>query len=268
MQGTTRRLGRSVRCAGLCIDCLARRLVAMMPRLRSFALGLLLVVAGIGCQFEEPLDLDPPAGWQMDGTRWWKTGIDTSTAFRDLETLAVMNVTGAEVTYLASPQVARIRGGVQEQFERRVKRSLLPLYRNEPAVVDSLFEQYVTPVLQQVSPEADLEPLITEYKRKGYKLIHSHFREPAMSSRLGEDVPVSYPDSLRDYEGRVHVQAYLNDEGEPVAVKLLEGLHPVLDRIALRASTQARWRPAYLLRKGRWVARPSWTRFSIRFTSS
>lgn len=235
---------------------------------RLFVVGLLLILLGAGCQSEKSLDLTPPAGWEMDGTRWWKAGIDTSIAFRNLETLAAMNVTGAEVTYLATPQLARIRGGVQEQFERRVKRSLLPLYRNEPTIVDSLFERYVTPTLKEISLNKDLEPIIKEYKRKSYKLIHSHFREPAMASKLGEDVPVSYPDSLRDYEGRVRVHAYLNDEGEPVAVKLLEGLHPVLDRIALRASTQARWRPAYLLRKGRWIARPSWTRFSIRFTSS
>lgn len=228
---------------------------------------VLFVVGSLGCAQQEPVERGAPEGWTEAEARWWLTGIDTSGVFRDLETLEAMALTGTETTYLATPQMMRQRATIQDQFERSVRRRLLPLYRNQPEVVDSLFELHVRPLLKDAVQTGDLKPQVDTYQRRAYTLLRKHFREPQMALQLGKDIPVPYPDSLRErgVGGRVRTQVYLNAEGEPQAVELLEGAHPVLDDIAQRATAQMRWSPAYSLRNGRWVPIPSWTRFSVVF---
>ncbi len=235
-----------------------------------YCMLLLGVLLAAGCAPGETVETGPPNGWQEAGARWWRQDLDTTGAFRKLETLDDLGVTNGQVTYLASPQQARRAAGVQEQFERRVKLSLISLYRNEPELIDSLFERYITPRMQDAVTTGELGPQVDTFQRQSYKLLRSHFREPLMALQLGKDIPVPYPESLRTraVAGTVRTQVYLNADGEPVAIELLEGVHPMLDGIALRATTAMRWRPAYRIRNGRWIAIPAWTRFSVRFSAS
>lgn len=166
------------------------------------------------------------------------------------------------------------RSGESDREARRrlvtyVKESLIPLFRNQPDVVDSLFERFVVPKMANARIEGDVRPVIKTFKLEGYRTITRFFREPYSLTKMGLDIPVPIPDSLRDKSivGRVFMQVYISDEGDPVAIKKLNGVHPVLDRIAVRAMTQMKWQPAYLL-KGR-KANPiaSWARFTVDFAS-
>lgn len=195
----------------------------------------------------------PPSGWQSDGTKWWVEGSDTSAAFRDLTSIQSM---GVGVSYAAhGPGLALAS----------VRQSLIRLYRNHPEVVDSIFTLRVAPQIEN-GLDGDQE----ELKRTAYQSLTRHFQEPRTTSRLGEDVQIVYPDSLRlsGVSGRVRTQVYLNEEGEPVAVMLLDSVHPVLDEIAMQATTEMKWRPAYLLRRGQWDAVPAWARFNINFETN
>lgn len=239
-----------------------------MAFLRSLAAVLLLAAVGCstGCAPPAP-DLSPPEGWQAEGDRWWRVGVDTTGRFRDLETLGAMGIERQVLTYAADGRSAA--GVGHRQVVRAVKQSLIRLYRNEPEVVDSLFEHVVAPKIALADFTGPLQPEVEALKRKGYKMLGSLFKEPRAALRLGTDVPVSYPDSLRalGVAGSVKMQVQLDAEGLPQTVQLLEGIHPVLDHIALTATTQMRWRPAYLMRKGNWKPIPAWVRFNVRFAT-
>ncbi len=198
-----------------------------------------------------------PAGWEEGGNRWWRDGVDTSRAFRDLETFAAM---GVEQT-----PIGKARAGIAES----VKRSLIRLYRNEPEVIDSMFQVHVVPQIERAELGNDTSADVDRLKEEGYRSIGRAFQEPRTRLTLGEDVQIVYPDSLREagVSGRVSMQVYLNEEGEPLAIKLVDSVHPVLDDIAMNATTEMRWRPAYLLQRGSWSAIPSWARFNINFST-
>ena len=104
-------------------------------------------------------------------------------------------------------------------------------------------------------------------RQESYRELQRYFREPRPITRLGEDVPIVYPDSLieKGVAGTVEMQVYLDAEGQPQAIMLLESVHPVLDRLAMQATAQMRWQPAYVRRGDEWVAVPSWVRFNIRY---
>lgn len=228
------------------------------------ALGVILLGAMVaGCAREEAaVETGAPEGWQADGDRWWRAGIDTARAFRNLETFSTMGVSGQ--IYLATPGNL----GPQQQFERRMRHAFIRLYRNQPEIVDSLFTRLVLPKLPAANASDDMARQVERAKRQSYKQLRRHFQEPQTALQLGTDVPVPYPDSLRARQigGPVKLQVYLDAEGAPLAIELLEGVHPTLDAIALRATTEMRWRPAYLISKGRWSAIPAWARFTVRFT--
>jgi TonB family protein len=178
-----------------------------------------------------------------------------------------MSVLGAEITYSSDAQLSRQRGVALQQLARAVKVSLIALIRNEPQVVDSLFEKLVVPKLQDADLSRDPDALVERYKKEAYRTLARHFREPRATVMLGRDVPVIYPDSLRraGVTGDVDLQVYINEEGEPAAIEKLSGVHPVLDEIAMRATTKVRWQPAYLLRVGKSYPIPSWIRYSVKF---
>jgi hypothetical protein len=239
----------------------------LMRRLGRGALPVLLVLFLAGCAAEEPAETGPPPGWEGTAGRWWLPDVDTSLAFRDLETLASMQITEGDVVYAANLAVARQDDLARQQVAVAVKRSLIRLYRNEPELVDSLFERFVMPKIEEVSLAGDIGALVEGLGRQGYRLIGNHFREPRTLLQVGKDIGVAYPDSLRarGIAGSVLTQVYLDEEGVPQAVELIEGVHPVLDDIALRATTRMRWRSAYLLRRGNWRPVPSWARFKVTF---
>lgn len=226
-------------------------------------------VAGCNRSAEPPSELGPPEGWVADGGRWWRADIDTSGVFRNLETLDAMGIAEEDLTYAADRTLAEQSGVAHRQLMRAVKQSLIRLYRNRPEVIDSLFEQYVVPKIEKASVSGDARKLVARFKREGYQTIRRHFLEPRALRKLGVDIPVPYPDSLRErgIGGRVRLQVYINEKGEPVAVEKLEGVHPVLDAIAMRATTEMRWQPAYLLRGGKSDPLSAWTRFKVNFTA-
>ncbi len=232
------------------------------------SLLLLLVVSLLGCALDATVETGPPEGWQAEDMRWWRTDIDTTGAFRDLETLASMRVADAELQYVTTPNLARQRTTQQRWFKRAVKQSLIRLYRNQPEIVDSLFELHVTPMLEKVKLSASPRAEVERFKRKSYQFLYkNHFQVPQTRLQIGRDIEMPYPDALRKRQvvGTVRIQAYINAEGEPLTLQLLQSVDPELDGIAMRAMTQMRWRPAYTMGKGRWSAIPAWARLGVKF---
>ena len=215
----------------------------------------------------------PPDGWQTSDMRWWAEGVDTSAVFINLDSLSSMDVENAEMQMSASGDVT------QEQFQTAIKRSLLPLYRNNPMVVDSLFGEYAVPQLEEVDLSGEVlqsngklkSDLLNKNQKVAYEAITEYFREP---QREQSPDNIVWPDSLRsdEYSGVVQLQVHLavESEGENAtsradAVEVLSGPHPTLNRIALKAATQATWQPAYVLNDGNWAPVDSWVQFDIPF---
>lgn len=239
-------------------------------RLRPILVMVLFGVLMTGCAESADIPTDVPEGWDSNDGRWWTVDVDTSTAFRDLETLDDMGVSGSHLLNL------RLTGStaVEHELARRkiaqhVKVGLLPLFRNRPEVVDSLFEKYVFPKMADAPIKGDVQPVINRYKRDGYRILSRHFRAPHTLLKLGEDIPVPVPDSLvgTDLQGSVFMQVFIDEEGRPRAIEKLSGVHPVLDAIAMRATTSMRWQPAYVLRGGKAEPISSWARFRVNFST-
>jgi len=227
-----------------------------------------LMLAGCFLVKTAPLATGPPAGWTGTSDRWWRIGEDTTGIFRDLETLQAM--TNTDVTYASNLVMAQDQVLAHQLLAHAVKQSLIRIIRNEPEVVDSLFETYVVPKILRAKINGDPRDLLKKYKRVGYKVIRRHFIEPRTIRRLGTDIQIPYPDSLRRRKvgGSVRMQVYIDDSGEPIAIEKLKAVHPVLDDIAMRATTEMRWQPAYLLDVGKSNPIPSWARFNVSFSTS
>lgn len=221
----------------------------------------------VGCTPPPTIPISPPEGWTADatGTRWWVTVTDTSHIFRDLETLHAM---GAEDAYLLDAVPANVTHTLaRRKLAVLVKQSLLPLYRNRPDVVDSLFVRFVVPRMEDAQVRGDVRPEVERLKLEGYRIVGRHFRAPYPLTKLGTDIPVPVPDSLQapQFNGTVLMQVSVDTLGAPVGIELIDGVHPVLDRIAMRATTDMRWQPAYVIRQGKSVPIASWARFKVRF---
>ncbi|MFB6099330.1 MAG: hypothetical protein ABEK84_09525 [Salinibacter sp.] len=214
----------------------------------------------------------PPDGWETTDTRWWKQGVDTSQVFPNLDSLTTMGIIDEKVSLTGGEEVTR------EQFEVAIKRSLIPLYRNNPTIVDSLFEKYAAPKLKKadlsgsvVNEKGQLKSkLRNKYQKMAYKAISAHFREPQRT----QAPEIRWPDSLRaeKYTGIVKLQVHLSPQGtgdkaiaKPDAIKIRSGPHPTLSKIAAKATTKARWEPAYLLKDSTWTPVESWVRFDVPF---
>ena len=187
-----------------------------------FLLPLLFVLAACGGP-----DLGPPDGWEAsaDGTRWWRTGLDTTGLFPDHSTFESMGV-------------ARRAEGPRH---RNVQMRLITLYRHNPALVDSVFTAAAEPYLTGSGNQVPLDDAVAEATTR----IHKMYRAPQQNRdiRLGGEVPYVYPDSLHGVEGAVEIQAYVTtaEGGAPVALKVTESVHPTLDALALQAATQMRY---------------------------
>ncbi len=223
-----------------------------------------------GCSKEKEIPVSSPKGWDGNSTYWWDISADTVNAFRPLETMEDMGVPGSYLLSLTLDGNSSVDMEMaQRKFNQYVKESLIELFRNEPDIVDSLFDRFVIPKMKGVNLEGDVQPLISQYQRQAYQTLARHFTYPRSLTKLGEDIPIVIPDSLKEkgISGVVFTQVALNKEGVPIALKKLEGVHPILDRIAMRAITEMRWQPAYVLRGGRSNPIPSWTRMKVRFGS-
>lgn len=208
--------------------------------------AFLVVLAGCG---DAAPDLAPPAGWEADGLdRWWQEGVDTAAAFRDLETFEAMALG-------QRPDGKRDEGPAH----RNIQQQLLPLYRNHPEVVDSLFTEIAVPMIDEGAQDEDRDALVRQINRA----LNAVFVYPRPDPN--SEVAIAYPDSLRaaGISGGVRMQVYLDENGEPLAIKRIEAVHPTLDAIAMRATTEKRWRPATL---GGEPVR-SWVRSTISFNT-
>lgn len=196
-----------------------------MPRL---FVGILALVILAGC--ESAPDLGPPPGWNAVGLeRWWRDGVDTTVAFRDLETFEAMSLS-------ERPDGKRTEGPAH----RNIQQNLIALYRNAPETVDSLFGVIAVPMIDERAADDDRDALEQEITREITRVFF--YPRPAPD----QDVQIAYPDSLRQagIGGDVKMQVYLSEDGEPLAIKLVDSVHPTLDAIAMRATTQKRWIPA------------------------
>ena len=241
----------------------------MIRPLSPFVILCTFVVAFAfaACRQEESIPLDVPDGWHANGPRWWYENTDTTHAFRDLETLRSMNIKSAKTAGYEIGTGEWIEEEARNRLVTYVKNSLIPLFRHQPQIVDSLFERFIVKKMANARLRGDVRPVIIKYKKEAYRVISRHFRQPYSITKLGVDVPLLFPDSLRiqNVHGEVFLQIHISDEGLPVAIELLSGIHPVLDRIAIRAMTQMRWQPAYVVDGLKSPAIASWARYTVRF---
>jgi hypothetical protein len=225
--------------------------------------GLLLILAGCGGGGGDPAA--PPSGWNATETRMWASDVDTSEVFRNLSSLESMGIIGEDVAF-GSGSVS------QGQFQNAVKRSLLELYRSNPAVVDSLFEEHAVPVLQDADLGSDIveegkikQKILDKYSQKALKAIDEHYEQPIIQEGI---TGLPYPDSLRTEEnsGRVEVQVHVTADGTVDAVEVVEGTHPILNAIIMRAAaTETTWNPTYVTEDGEQTPYPGWGRLSTNF---
>lgn len=236
--------------------------------MRRQLLVFLIPILLCGCIAERGLDLELPSGWVSNSQgRWWVSGVDTLEAFRDLETLQAMGIHMAEVIYDATRPLSEQYTVGEDRMIRYVKQSLLPLFRNQPEVVDSLFDSLVSPKIKKAGTSQDAAGDVARFKREGYRAIYRHFHEPRTVLKLGQDISVEIPDSLKmTAAGRaVSFQVYVSEEGTPLAIELLGGVQPTLDLIGLHTTMAMRWQPAYLLKGRKSIPIRAWVRFRIRF---
>jgi len=225
--------------------------------------GLLLVLAGCGGGGGDPSA--PPSGWNATETRMWAPDVDTSEVFRDLSSLETMGILEEDIT-LSGGSVS------QEQFQRAVKQSLLELYRSNPTLVDSLFAEHAVPVLEEAELGGDAveegkikQKLLDKYSQQALKAIDEHYEQPIIQEGI---TGLPYPDSLRTEEnsGRVEVQVHVTADGTVNAVQVVEGTHPILNAIIMRAAaTETTWNPAYVTEDGEQTPYPGWGRLSTNF---
>ena len=205
-----------------------------------------------------------PSGWNSTDTRLWKQDVDTSQVFRNMKNLNTMGV--------GEPVTLEPGGLSQEQFNQAIKESLMELFRTNPDVVDSLFQAHSVSKLENaelggdaVQENGQLKPeLLNKFKKQAYDAINNNYREPSLTEGISG---ITYPDSLRTEEnsGQVMLQVHIDTSGAVDAVEVVEGTHPTLNAIAMKAATQTSWNPAYVKENGEWVAREAWGRSPINF---
>lgn len=195
----------------------------------------------------------------------WSPDVDTADVFLNTSSLQTMGVLDGEIT-LSAGSIS------QEQFQMAVKRSLSELYQSNPMIVDSLFEEYAASILQDADLGSDAvqdgevkQKLLDKFRKKAFQAIDEHYEQPKMQQGI---TGLPYPDSLRTEEnsGRVEVQLHINASGEVDAVEVIEGTHPVLNAIIMRAAAlETTWNPAYVTEGQNQTPYPGWGRLSTNF---
>lgn len=235
--------------------------------MRLAALMAVIVVVS-ACSVEPPISVEPPEGWLTDDRdSWWLPGTDTAAAFRNLESFDAMGIAEESPVYSADRLAETQLAVGRFQMKQSVRTALLPLYRNHPEVVDSLFRRHVEDDILPAAQGGDVQRLFEGYRREAYRTLRRRFSAPAALTRLGIDIPVPVPDSLRSRaSGRaVEFQVFVGSAGRPLGIRMLKGVHPALNRIALRAVTQVEWQPAHVVRGNRSLPIDAWVQFSVRY---
>jgi hypothetical protein len=210
----------------------------------------------------------PPEGWTTSENSWWKQGVDTAMVFQPMGDLTQMGV--------REEAVSLEQGGLdREQFVDAIKRSLVELYRNNPRIIDSLFQQYAVTSLDTIDISGDgvveeggrlASDVLNRGKKAAYDPINEHYREP----RATTNPSLSFPDSLmrQDISGTIELQIHLDasagddSTATPDAIRVLQSIHPTVDAYVMRAMIDRGWQPAYVLRDGAWVPVDSWVHYS------
>ena len=233
------------------------------PRLLAAALtGCLLFLAGCGGGGGGN-SAAPPSGWQLSESRMWKEGVDTSEVFRNMESLSSMGVLEEDFALSSS-------GLTQEQFKKGIKQSLEKLYRSNPIVIDSLFEEHAASLLEDADLSnavegSQLKPkLLTEYKKQAFEAIKAHYRQPQLQ---GNASIKSIPDSLRTEEnsGRFELQVHVDASGNVDAVSVIGGGgHPTFNALLMKAATRTSWQEGCLQENDKCTkAIPGWGRIPL-----
>lgn len=231
------------------------------PSIRTVLLTLAAVVAVTATTLaacDSGPDLGPPNGWEaVSETQWIRSGADTTGAFRDLETIESMGIAEAP-----------------NDLIRYAREDMLFLFRTAPEVVDSVFNAEAAPLFDRPfrtgdAFQADLDETVENAKKVivGGGGNTSIYRQATV---LPEPAPqrAVYPDSLRTagVSGRVSVQVRVTDEGQPVAVSLIDSVHPVLDGLVMRQAATSTFNPAWVVqgRQGG-TAIPNYHRLGVTF---
>jgi hypothetical protein len=205
--------------------------------LTRFALLIVIGALVAACEVGQPTE--PPAGWERDGAdRWWRSDAETSGAFRDLSDFAAMGLSDREDGMRPeSPAV------------RNVQRRFLAMYRHHPEIVDSLFAAVAVPLIQREATTGDQTEARDALNRLVSQRMRRHFTEPR--PRTGRYESPAVPDSLRlaGVSGTITLQIRIDEEGRPLAIERVEGIHPIMDAIVMRNYAERSWLPAYLGRE-------------------
>lgn len=203
-----------------------------------------------------------PEGWIQDGDRFYLADVDTAGLFPDLETPEAMGVVPE------GEMDERDRAG---WVARNLKRRMLALYRNQPQIVDSVFEARVVPMIAQRDLSGSLGSVVDEMERPVRNaLMQGFYPSTGTVYTFGDEVdPPVFPDSLAaQMDGaRVRTQVALGADGFADAVKILEPTHPTLERLAVRVIAQQKWNAGYVTAENtnRRDRTPSWVRYNVLF---
>ncbi len=197
-----------------------------------------------------------PDGWVRDGAYFWKADVDTTGLFRDLETLDAMGLAG--------------EAGNDDRrafVERNLKRNLLVLYRHQPEIVDSLFEEIAMPLIDGADLGGSLNEAVANLEKPAGQAIGQRFKQPIPMRDVKTETSYVFPDSLQKTIGaaRVRLQVALDAQGDPLAIEVLEPVNPTLDLIAVRTATEQHWQRIYLYRDREWIGIPGWVRYNVVF---
>lgn len=234
-----------------------------MHRLSFYAIStslLALMLLLTACGESDPTA--PPDGWETNGDRWWTADADTAEAFRDLSDLRAMGVFSEEEAADLAIEGDQVSG---EQFIRGVKQGLNDFYQSNPQVIDDLFEQYAREEIGEEPRTGDVEELVQEAVQEARNLLDSYYQRP----QVQEQEPISYPRDLYEegVTGTVELQVRVNSSGEPVAIKVVESVHPQLDAIAMRSAALMRASSPQVRysEDEEWEDIEGWIHFSVPF---
>jgi hypothetical protein len=203
-----------------------------------------------------------PDGWSQDGNRFWAAGVDTTGLFPDLETPESMGII-ADTTF-----DERDRAG---WVARNLKRRMLALYRNQPQLVDSVFEARIPTMIAERDLGGALGPVVDEMERPVRNaLLEGFYPSTGTVLAFGKDIdPPVFPDSLAaQMEGaRVKTQVALGADGFADAVLILEPTHPTLEQLAVDVIARQKWNAGYVTAENtnRRDRTPSWVRYNVLF---
>ncbi|MEM1054382.1 MAG: TonB family protein [Bacteroidota bacterium] len=233
---------------------------ASAPSSRTLFLSLAALVAVVATVLAacEQGGIQPPDGWEVvSENQWARPGVDPDDAFRDLSSVASMGVVDE----------------ADSDVIRYAKEQMLYLYRTSPEVVDSVFTAVAVPLLDRSFPregfQAQVDAALNDAKiaMLGSRQNQAIYRQ---ATPLPDPAPerAVYPDSLksRGVSGEVAVQVRIDAEGQPVAVQVVESVHPTLDALVMRQAATTSFNPAWVV-KGRsgGTAIPNYTRVRVPF---